>query len=415
MKEKPSFASEFLRARRYRFGRYVFFGLAGGVITSSMVFVAYMDCSSRLGNRIYLLCLSLWIGYAVAMLLHYHCLIPNFLLKGKYGIYSILLFAAAYVLPSLSILQEYYVRSAWKLPHRITSYASPWILVDNLSSCMLLLICFLGVAVLRLFREWKNQEEQLSQMEQAHLLSEVNKLKGQIAPSFLSETLKNAVRFIPTNPSKANEVLMQLGRLLRYQLYDCKRDEVLLTSEINHLNTFLYLKQLNKEGFSYEIRTSGDLNTIRIPPLLFISFTQPFAEQSTFLRIDFSQEERFLFFNQEADGEERWVGKTLELLKQRLDLQYPGKYEFDSKTDSPSDLKIDPGINIETLKMNTEIKTESSAATKTEIPAATKTGIETPTKTSTEPETKKEAATETEMRTQKKARIGTVRLKIDIS
>lgn len=411
MKEKRSFASEFLRAHRYRFGRYVFFGLAGGVITSSMVFVAYMDCSSRLGNRIYLLCLSLWIGYAVAMLLHYHYLIPNFLLKGKYGIYSILLFAAAYVLPSLSILQEYYVRSAWKLPHRITSYASPWILVDNLSSCMLLLICFLGVAVIRLFREWKNLEEQLSRMEQAHLLSEVNKLKGQIAPSFLSETLKNAVRLIPTNPSKANEVLMQLGRLLRYQLYDCKRDEVLLASEINHLNTFLYLKQLNKEGFSYEIRTSGDLNTIRIPPLLFISFTQSFAEQSTFLRIDFTQEGRSLFFNQEADGEERWEGKTLELLKQRLDLQYPGKYEFNSKTDSHSDLKIDPGINIETQEMNTEIKTESSAATKTG------TGIETPTKTSTEPETKKEAATETEtkMRTQKKARVGTVRLKIDIS
>lgn len=356
MIEKCSLVSEFLIDKKYRFWRYAFFLLAGGVITSSMVFVAYMDCSSRLGNRIYLLCFSLWMGYAGAMLLHYHFLMPAFLLRGNYTIYSILLLATAYILPSLSILQEYYVRSLWELPHRITSYTSPWIWVDNLSSCILLLICFWGVALAKLFRQWKSQEEQLGRMEQAHLLSEVNKLKGQITPSFLSETLMNATLFVKSDPSKANEVLMQLGRLLRYQLYDCPRDDVLLTSEINHLHIFLRLKQLNKEGFGYEIRTSGDLNVLCIPSLLLISLSQCFAEQSAFLKIHLMRQGNYLFLFLEADRCDFREEKEWKELKKRLDLCYPGKYEFNSRMSLASPTYTDTGTRIEKERESEKIR-----------------------------------------------------------
>lgn len=326
MGEKSSILSGFLIDGKYRFWRYVFFVIAGAVIISSMVFVAYMDCAVQLGNRIYLLCLSSCICYMIAMLVNYHYLIPKFLLKGRYVPYSTLIFTTAYLLPTLSIVQEYFVRNTWGLPHRISSYTSPLILVDNLSSCMMLLICFLGVSAIMLFRQWKNQEEQLNLMEYEHLQSEINKLKGQATPSFLSKTLKKASAFIPVDAAKANEMLMQLSKLLRYQLYDCNRDEVLLTSEINHLNNFLRIEQLNKDKFEYEIQTTGSLNHLFIPPLLFISLIQDMAECSTFLKIRFIYENNSLFFRCEFNKENTFSDHEIASFNKRLDLQFPGKY-----------------------------------------------------------------------------------------
>ena len=233
MTERNSILSDFLIDGKYRFWRYVFFVIVGAVITSSMVFVAYMDCADQLGNRIYLLCLSSCICYVVAMLVNYHYLIPVFLLKGRYVVYCVLIFATAYLLPTLSVAQEYFVRNAWGLPHRISNYASPLIWVDNLSSCMMLLICFLGVSAIMLFRQWRNQEEQLGRMEHKYFRMEVNRLKEHIEPSYLSGTLLNAAALVKTNASKANEMLMKLAQLLRNKLYDYQKERTMPDMEIN--------------------------------------------------------------------------------------------------------------------------------------------------------------------------------------
>lgn len=339
MAEKSSLLSLFLIDGKYRFWRYLFFGIVGAIIISSMVFVAYMDCSVQLGTRIYLLCLSSCIVYAIAMLLNYHYLVPAFLLKGKYITYSVLLFGTAYLLPTLSILQEYFVRNAWGLPHRISNYKCLLIWVDNLSSSMLLLVCFLGVSAIMLFRQWKKQEEQLNRMEYAHLQAEVNKLKGLTTPSFLSETLQRASNFVSTDATKANEMLMQLGKVLRYQLYDCNRDEVLLSSEIRYLHSLLRIKQLLKDGFEYEIETIGQPHNLFIPPLLFTALIQDAAGNSTSLKISFTCDVHSLSFRCGYDRDTGISDHAIASLRRRLDLQFPERYALVSEA-GITELKI---------------------------------------------------------------------------
>jgi len=293
-----------------------------------MVFVAYMDCSYQMGSRIYFVCLVSLLCFGIAMAFNYYYLIPRFLLKGRYTVYLLYMSATAYLLPTLSTLQEYGFRTLWVLPHRITSYTNPLILVDNLSSCMLLFICFISISAIALFREWKIQDEYLSLMESEHLRSEVNKLKGQVTPSFLSKTLIKASGYIQTAPRKATEMLLQLGQLLRYQLYDCNRDYVLLTSEIHFLRIFLQTEQMSREIFSYEIRTEGNLNVIQTPPLLFISLVQYLVQESTTLSIAFSSDDRILSFRCESDSRSLLPDQEIEWLRRRLDLHYAGKYTF---------------------------------------------------------------------------------------
>ncbi|MDH6305291.1 hypothetical protein M2459_002391 [Parabacteroides sp. PF5-5] len=335
--------SPFLIDPKYRIWRLILIAIIGLIITFNMVFVAYQDCSKLLGNRVYLIAVSTFLLYAVAMLFNYYYLIPRFLLKGKYILYSVFLVVVVFLLPMASVLQEYWVRNTWDLPHRITSYANPLILVDNLALCMLVLICFFGMSALALLRSWIERKEHLNRMEQEHLLSEINELKGQVTPAFLSKTLTNASLLVKTNPRKATEMLMQLGLLLRYQLYDCNREKVLLKSEISFLENFLRIEQINKEELVYSVETKGDINNTFISPLLFISLIQNMIENSSIIKLFFSLEDQSLLFRYESDNERKMDEDEAYTIKRRLDLIYPDKYTLLLET-GIIELRIDTSV-----------------------------------------------------------------------
>lgn len=335
----------FLIDPKYRIWRHLLFIITGGIITFNQVFVAYQDCSSELGNRIYLICFSSFILYLIVIYSNYFFLTPKLLLKDRYVIYSITLFILGFSMPAFFVLQEYIVRNAFDLPHRITSYTSPLILVDSLASFMITIICFLGVTAAQLFRNWIAENEHINELEYEHLKSELNKLKGQIAPTFLSKTLNNAAATVKTNPGKTTDMLMRLGQLLRYQLYDSNREKVPLKSEINFLTNFLSLGQLNKENkFRYDIETRGNLNNIFVSPLLFLSLIQDITEDSSCLNLLFENKGEYLLFQCKTDNKNELTDESLYLIEKRLGLQYPANYTLTLKA-GIIELQINNGNN----------------------------------------------------------------------
>lgn len=321
----------FLVDPKYRIWRHLLFIAIGTVVVSGQVIATYSDSIGVLGNRIYLICLSLVALYALAVYFNYYYLVPAFLFKDQYIAYSIILFAVAFLLPTLFVAEEYLIRNAWGLPHRITSYTNPLILVDNLATGVLAVICFSGMAAIRLFRSRMEDEERMVRLEHEHVRSEVNKLKGQITPGFLSEILIDAAASAKNDPKRTSDLLMRLGQLLRYQLYDCNRDRVLLRSEIDFLTNFLELEQLNKGQFRYEIRIDGNLNNVFVSPLLFISLVQPCIEIGASLKLFFGIENNRLLFRCEADNGFEADEESIRAAGKRLDLQYPGRYTLLSK------------------------------------------------------------------------------------
>ncbi|MDR2917693.1 MAG: histidine kinase [Tannerella sp.] len=338
MKEN-SFLSRFLIDAKYRIWRHLLFILIGAVITFNQVFIAYQDCQDIIGNRIYLICFSSFALYLIAMYFNYFYLTPRFLLKEKYIIYSIMLCIIVFLLPMLSIAEEYWVRNTLGLPHRITSYTNPLILVDNLAACMITTICFCGVSFILLFRNWLTNNEQVSRLEGEQVKSELNKLKGQITPAFLSKTLRNASASVETEPEKTTNMLMRLSQLLRYQLYDCNRDKALIKSEINFLTGFLDLERLNNSQFQYKIEMTTDINNLFVSPMLFISLVQYLIEDSSRLDLSFSLESGILSFRCKSDNKKELSGEALASIKKRLELQYPEKYILISKPEI-TELKI---------------------------------------------------------------------------
>lgn len=326
--KENSFLPLFLFGSKYRIWRHLIFILVGAIITFNQVFITYQDSQSVLANRIYLICFSSFAAYLVAMYFNYFYLTPKILLKGKYIAYTIALCFIVLLLPTLSIAGEYLVRNALGLPHRITSYTNPLILVDNLSTSVITAICFCGVSIIMLFRKWMTGNQQVARLEGEHIQSELNKLKGQIAPAFLSNTLHAASASAESEPQKASGMLMQLGQLLRYQLYDAGRDRILLKSEINFLTKFIELEQKNNPGIQYRIHTEGDIHNTFVAPMLFISLIQCIITDSSILDLSFRLEDRTLTFVCKTDAKKPLDNDVFTLVKQRLELQYSDKYAW---------------------------------------------------------------------------------------
>ena len=185
-----------------------------------------------------------------------------------------------------------------------------------------------------LLKEWMIENQRVSQMEKAHVLSEVEQLKEQVSPELLFKTLHHSGELTLTEPEKASKMLMKLSQLLRYQLYDCSRQKVLLSSEIAFLTNYLTLEQSSLPQFRYQFTSEGEVNRMLVPPLLFIPFVQHIMELTheqqillpVSLDIHLKAEKATIVFTCMCPQLNLSVNRGLERIRQRLDLLYGDRY-----------------------------------------------------------------------------------------
>ena len=239
-----------------------------------------------------------------------------------------------------TVVIEYLAYSHWPQLHARGSYFSVPMLMDYISSFMLSTLCMIGGTMTLLLKEWMIENQRVSQMEKAHVLSEVEQLKEQVSPELLFKTLHHSGELTLTKPEKASKMLMKLSQLLRYQLYDCSRRKVLLSSEITFLTNYLMLEQSSLPQFRYQFTSEGEVNRMLVPPLLFIPFVQHIMglthEQQislpVSLDIHLKAEKGTIVFTCMCP-QLNLVNRGLERIRQRLDLLYGERYGISLTTE----------------------------------------------------------------------------------
>lgn len=192
--------------------------------------------------------------------------VPQFLFRKKYLSYG------------LSVLSGMILAF---LSHQLAAfYFKPYLLpyqddyINFFTFSFMVLVLIIASASVKLFQQWIMNAKHISELERANAQTELEQLKNQINPHFLFNMLNNANVLTKKDPEKASQVLVSLSDLLRYQLYDSARENVLLTSDIRFLEDFLNLEKIRRDNFSFLISKEGNLSNIQIPPLLFISFVE---------------------------------------------------------------------------------------------------------------------------------------------
>jgi LytS/YehU family sensor histidine kinase len=187
---------------------------------------------------------------------------------------------------------------------------------------------------------WYIKEQQNHQLQQENIAIQLNSLKAQVHPHFLFNTLNNIYSFSVTCPPKTPPLILKLSSLLRYMLYDCKAEQVLLSKELEVMRDYADLER-ERYGNKIEIswNTTGDIEGKYIAPLMLLPFLENAFKHGTseqlekpWLSFNLSVQQNLMkckVVNSKNDVvPENKHGIGIENIKKRLAYLYPGKHEL---------------------------------------------------------------------------------------
>lgn len=333
---ESTFIYRFLVSPQLRWARYLILIVVLGIISFNQVFIIFLDYRDVLGGWIYAFTFVFILTYLSVVYLNLVWLFPKYLLKRRYSTYLSLLSAAMIVALFIQLTLEYMSGVYWPEIDTRGTYLTSSTVMDYISSFLLTTLCIIGGTMTVLLKEWMIDNQRVSQLEKAHIYSEVERLKEQVSPELLFSTLHYSGRLTLTEPEKASGLLMKLSQLLRYQLYDCSRAKVLLSSEITFLTNYLTLERCQSPWFNYTLTSEGEVNRVLVPPLLFIPFVQHTVKLLTekrtrdfvSLNIHWRVEEDAITFICYCPEVNFLVDKGLKRIRQRLDLLYNTRYKL---------------------------------------------------------------------------------------
>jgi len=204
------------------------------------------------------------------------------------------------------------------------------------------IITGLIACMMRGFINWVAEIGYKQQLEKKNLETNMALLKAQINPHFLFNTLNNIDVLIEKEPVKASAYLKKLSDILRFTLYESPSETIPLDKEAGYINQYIELQRIrtnNSDFVSFNIK--GDTGNMQIAPMLFIPFIENAFKHCTnkklnkAIAISIQATENVVTFNcsnaYDADGiaVHEKSGLGLGLIRSRLELLYPDKYQLD--------------------------------------------------------------------------------------
>ena len=174
---ESAFLYRLLVSPAFRWMRYLILVMVLGTISFNQVFIIFMDYRDILGVWIYVFTFIYMLTYVGVICLNLFWLFPKYLLKRHYMTYLSVLSVAMVIALLIQMVIEYLAYSHWPQLHARGSYFSVPMLMDYISSFMLSTLCMIGGTMTLLLKEWMIENQRVSQMEKAHVLSEVEQLK----------------------------------------------------------------------------------------------------------------------------------------------------------------------------------------------------------------------------------------------
>lgn len=318
--------------------------------------IAINETASLFGENMEIVGNLIWIPFVLtfvvdmaAVYFNLYFLVPRLLLRSKYIQYigALCLSISVYILCDLAI--EYCLYELWNIPLSTSSawYSKENFIADFLSVFVTCVIFMAGLSMTILFKNLLINKQVFDSLETKKVRSELDGLKEQVSPIFLSKILKRASILAETIPEESSSMLLKLSKILRYQLYDCGRDKVLLLSEIEFLTNYLGLEKDYYTNFDYKITKDERLSQVFIPPLLFLPFIQQAIKciedknvSSSMLHISFAENNNQLQFGCTSE-DIIWRNSDCANLSHRLTLLYNNRYSISATSENDLTIQIE--------------------------------------------------------------------------
>ncbi|WP_183575366.1 sensor histidine kinase [Mucilaginibacter sp. X5P1] len=268
--------------------------------------------------------------------LNYLVFIPNFWDKKRYSSYGILIVLTIIIFG----LGKYGVGLYFKqyvLMHEKGHIIGFWqYFVGTVFTSLIFL--FLSI-VLKITTDWFVNERVQRDLENQRLSAELSFLKSQINPHFLFNSLNSIYSLAYQRSETTPEAILKLSEIMRYMLYECNDNKVLLTKELQYLQNYIDLQKIRFGKKSYiDFKVTGQVDGQQIVPLLLIAFIENAFKHGVVndplspihLLIDVNEDHLHFYIQNKKHNNNRDLmgGIGLNNVKRRLDLLYPGKYSL---------------------------------------------------------------------------------------
>ena len=277
-------------------------------------------------------------------------LFPKLLLKNRVKTYLVLLalvFAVflAFQMTTFDLRIEAALRAMQKQPapvarsyYRFMGIPMP-ILTDMVFLLFLVAINAVVVVIFKYMREKATRES----LEKLRLMDELKFLKAQINPHFLMNSLNNIHSMIEIDSEKAQDMTLELSRLMRYVLYEGANSTASFADEVAFILNYVSLMRCrypdSKVRISLDVPDNPSRN-ILIPSMMLVTFVENAFKHGISYRmkssVDISIQEQGntvmfscvnskpKFSDRPSDG-----GVGLDNVRRRLELMCPDAYQLD--------------------------------------------------------------------------------------
>ncbi|MDW7691802.1 histidine kinase [Flammeovirgaceae bacterium SG7u.111] len=271
-------------------------------------------------------------NFAIWALVINELILPRFFYKKKYFMF----FVWITLIISIIILTEELVLERIYFPEtRAKRFPGVFLSLIEVLPMMIILTGF------KFAWDALKKQNEVDKLKKHIAESELQFLQSQINPHFLFNNLNNIYSYAIENSPKTPTIILELSAVLRYMLYECKAKFVPLDNEVENLENFTQLNQL-------QVEDRGEINfhkenisqSYQIAPLILIVFVEnafkhSTASQSDKILIDIAivlKEDGELHFrctnshlpNTNTESLSKGIG--LENVKKRLNLLYPNTH-----------------------------------------------------------------------------------------
>ena len=346
--------SSMMNTQRFDGAEFMFFiALCGNLFINGLSHIRYQVLEIQ-SFPIWVICFSM----AAVFYINQKFLVPKLLLNKKWGIYLLAVFGLSFgffVLSAVSVLtplNDYHLffieeSWSWELIYDTNGFHGGPDEDDIFMTQFFLMIIapIYGLGRYMLF----NRMPRLKIQKEA-LNAELSNLKTQISPHFFFNSLNTVYGFALGEESpKTAEAITKMSNLMRFAIYHGDKDFITLETELDYLADYIELQRLRMNPVRHQLsfHVEGDPEEQQIAPLLLITLVENAFKHGismshdSYIRIDLFIQKNGLILTVENsvhpsqkvlaganEGQEVEGGIGLTNTRQRLDLLYAGKYDW---------------------------------------------------------------------------------------
>ena len=280
----------------------------------------------------------------IALCVTVEILLPKYIYKEKYLLFSIMFLVLVLFFGSIIILSQLKLlgSSVFSYKKNIVKYHEHffyWFWSDLIfgSYFLVTFISLIG-CLIRMAFDRTAAEKRMETLEKEKIISELTMLKHQINPHFLFNALNTVYYKIDNTNTSARKILEQFSSLLRYQLYECNVPAVPIEKEIEFLSNYIEVQCQRLNG-DFKVNCVGfsKLSGFSISPYLLIPLVENCFKHvsrlhgnNSYILIECGSDNEWFWFNTEntISGEniEAKGGIGLTNIRKRLEILYPEKH-----------------------------------------------------------------------------------------